>query len=292
MAMPLSMSPTISVLANSLPRGGPFLLGSALQLLGYQKYAGVECDNSIAAFNYLEAQKTLAGRQTQAGENMIGVSPFSPCYLEQTLVRKSLSHLAHNEYIPAHIPWSPALSGAMRGLNCRHIAILRDPRALLLSLLFDTHPMPRFLIKPFETMSAETQLALMLDGGSVPQSEMTLQAFHDVYLSMLSWQNAENCLIVRYEDLSGPKGGGSHQQQQEALQQIASFLDLPMHESMNSHEQLAMITDPSVPVFRTDQAAQWETNIDRTLVERVVDSCKPLAQAAGYGEIVLQGRKR
>lgn len=265
--------PTISVLANSLPRGGPFLLGSALQLLGYRKYAKVEDnaledDTSPSAFNYLEAKIALNGRKTQAGEGMVGISPFSPCHLEQSLVQDCLSRLANDEYIPAHIPWTPALPAALEESNCRHIMIIRDPRSLLLSLLFDTHPMPRFLIEPFASMSPETQLEFMLSGGKVPQSEMVLQPFVDVFNSMQAWQDSASCLIVRFEDLAGPQSGGSSQQQNDTLAKISAFLDLPIRAF--SDQQLETIKDPSIPTFRLDQMDSWNKVVSNRIIERVL----------------------
>lgn len=290
--------PTISVLANSLPRGGPFLLGSALHYLGYQKYIKAEDDHHLpAAFNYLEAQKALQHHTPKIGNDLIGISPFAPCYVESPLMADWLSKLQRNEYIPAHIPWSPALPAVTSEMRCRHIVILRDPRSLLLSLLFDTHPMPRFLIEPFAAMSPKEQLNFMLSGGEVPQSKMTLQAFTSVYRSMLKWQEAAGCLVVRYEDLCGPSGGGSHQQQWTVLQQMAAFLELPMLTTDDSStepmtklvtDRLAMISDPSVATFRTDQAAQWKKSVDERLIEQVIDTCQVLADEAGYGELLMQ----
>lgn len=266
------MNPTISVLANSLPRGGPFLLGSALQLIGYQQYTkaeghALEDDTSPAALNYLEAKKALNGRKTQAGEGMIGISPFSPCYLEQSLVQDCLRHLANDEYIPAHIPWSPALLAALEGSSCRHIMIIRDPRSLLLSLLFDTHPMPRFLIEPFAAMSPEAQLEFMLSGGKVPQSEMILKPFADVFHSMQAWQASSNCLTVHFEDLAGPQAGGSRQQQNDALAKIAAFLNLPTRSF--SDQQLEAIKDPSIATFQLDQMDRWNKVVSSRIIERV-----------------------
>lgn len=281
------MKPGVSVLANSLPRGGSFLLASALQLLGYHKYAGAEQYHTPAAFNYLEAKKALGDRQTRAGDQMIGVSPFAPCYLEQHLVHDWLGRLAKDEYIPAHIPWSPALPDALEGLQCRHIIILRDPRALLLSLLFDTHPMPRFLIEPFATLSPQAQLDFMLTGGEVPQAGMTLQPFAEVYRSMLAWQNAPDCLVVRYEALAGLTGGGSRERQLHCLQHMAAFLELPMDASLEQH--LDSISDPGLPAFRQDQVAEWQYTVGKPLVEQVMDACEPLAHAAGYEELPIAG---
>jgi len=276
------MNLAISVLANSLPRGGPFLLSSALRILGYRKYSGADVHGTPAAFNYLEAQKALQGRQTAPGDNMIGISPFAPCYVEQAMMRDWLSVLAGDEYIMAHIPWSSVLSSAMAGLACRHVTIIRDPRALLLSLLFDTHPMPRFLIESFVVLSPEEQLNFMLSGGDVPQAGLTLKSFAQMYRSMLAWLNAPDCLVVRFEDLAGSQGGGSREQQRDTVRQMAAFLGLPVDELVDS--KLSEIHDPSVATFRLDQMDDWENEVGRNIVEQVLAACGTLVCEAGYIE--------
>lgn len=269
-----------SVLANSLPRGGPFLLSSALAVLGYHKYAGATVNKTPAAFNYLEAKKALQGRVAHPGENMIAISPFAPCYVEQDLMHDWLGMLSDEEFMMAHIPYAPALSDAMENLNCRHIAIIRDPRSLLLSLLFDTHPMPRFLIEPFATMSPTEQLEFMLSGGEIPEADMTLQPFAQVYRSMLAWQNSDNCLLVRFEDLVGSPGGGSEERQRQTVEQMAVFLGLPFDGVKDG--ELAVITDPSVSVFRMDQMSHWTDEVGADVMERVQTACEDLVAEGNY----------
>ena len=126
----------------------------------------------------------------------------------------------------------------------------------------------------------------MLSGGEVPQAGLTLQPFADVYRSMLNWQDSPHCLIVRYEDLAGPRGGGSSEQQWQSLQAITDFLGLPLDTQLR--EQLDTITDPSVPVFRPDQSTNWHSTVDMTLIDRTMSECAELAQAAGYPERLIR----
>lgn len=45
------------VLANSLPRGGPFLLASALALLGYRRFAGTCVNDSLWHHQFYDVPK-------------------------------------------------------------------------------------------------------------------------------------------------------------------------------------------------------------------------------------------
>lgn len=274
------MRPEFSVLANSMPRGGPFLLTSALQLLGYRKYAGADRHGTPAAFNYQEAIKALQGRPGQPGEGMVGISPFAPCYVGQARMHEWLSVLAGDEYIMAHLPLSAALPVALQGLNCRHLVIIRDPRSLLLSLLFDTHPMPRFLIEPFAGLPHEQQLNFMLSGGTVPGSEMTLSGFAEVYRSMSAWLDRPDCLVVRFENLIGLNGGGSLERQQTELEKMAAFLELDIDTPI--YERLDTIDDTSLTLCRNGYRDNWETVVSNEIIERIAAVCEPLTVEAGY----------
>lgn len=274
------MPPKLGVIANSMPRGGPFLLTSALQLLGYRKYAGADKFGTPPAFNYQEALKALQGRPGQPGEGMVGVSPFAPCYVEQGRMREWLGVLAGDEYIMAHLPWSAALPAALQGLSCRHLAIIRDPRSLLLSLLFDTHPMPRFLIEPLAGLPHDEQLNFMLAGGTVPGSDMTLTGFAEAYRSMSAWLDNPDCLVVRFENLIGPKGGGSVERQQAELKKMASYLDLDI--DVQIYDSLDTIDDASLTVCRNGYKDNWESVVSKEIIERIAADCEPLALEAGY----------
>lgn len=267
------------VLANSLPRGGPHLLFSAISVLGYPKYAGYH--DFPKAFNYAEAKRVLAkSTPPSASTERIGISPFAPLYADLVSMQQWLEVVPLGHYIPAHIPWVPVLTPILADLDYRQFVIIRDPRALLLSLLFDTHVMPRFLIADFASRSPIEQLEFMMAGGEVFQAAVTLNGFADVYRSMLAWQNEPNCLLVRFEDLVGIRGGGSLEQQRDVIQKMASYLDLPLDDGV--YERLGEIEDLSVSMFRIDQIEDWASVVGGEIVARVMAYCEPLCREAGY----------
>lgn len=44
------------------------------------------------------------------------------------------------------------------------------------------------------------------------------------------WINSKNTLIIRYEDIIGPQGGGDHEKQKEAIRKILTHLDIDFSE--------------------------------------------------------------
>jgi hypothetical protein len=275
------------VLANSLPRGGPFLLASALDLLGYRRFAGTA--DTPRALNYQDAKNALAKEPPAAdpstalkasNSTTIGVSPFSPLNASPTIVQRWLTQVAVGEYIMGHMPWSAPLQDIMTDLNYRHIVILRDPRALLLALVFHAEVMPRFLAADFASLSPLQQVEKMWMGGTLDRAGMTLQPFATVYRSLLAWRNLSNTLLVHFEDLVSPQLGGSIAQQRQTLAQLAKFLDLGVQVNLPSQDN--QITDSTANTFSLTQRATWANNADGEAVAYVERQCASLAQEAGY----------
>jgi hypothetical protein len=267
------------LLANSLPRCGPFLLASALDLVGYCKFVGN--DHTPRALNYQEAKNALQKVAPAANlAETIGVSLFAPLFAPPTLVHQWLTAVTAGEYMMGHMPYSAPLQSVMASLDYRHLVILRDPRALLLALLFQDQLMPRFLAADFALLTPMQQVEKMWDGGYLPKANVTLQPFAAVYRSMLAWRGAPNCLEIRFEDLVGPQADGSIAQQQQALTQLAAFLDLPVDDALLA--RVDQIADPSAHTFSLAQRATWSQCVASEVVEYVEDNCVTLCQEAGY----------
>lgn len=267
------------VLANSLPRGGPFLLASALDLLGYRRFSGAA--NTPRALNYLEAKKALQqGVPAADTPDAIGVSLFAPLEASPATVQRWLTTVANGEYIMGHMPYSPRLQSVMADLQYRQVVIVRDPRALLLALICDEQVMPRFLAADFATLSPLQQVERMWEGGYLPQADVTIQPFAAVYRSMLAWRDQPATLLMRFEELIGPPGGGSLVQQQQALARLATFLGLSVDEAQMA--RVEQIADPSAHTFSLSQKALWPTRGAPEAVEFVEHRCAMLREEAGY----------
>lgn len=276
------MSQRYRVLANSLPRGGPFLLASALEGLNYEKYTGRA--GMPAAFNFRETKKALTNRQIASEDATIGVSLFAPWYIDSLTMHQWLAGVDEGEYMMGHVPWSPEVTSQLADLGYRHLIILRDPRTLLLALLFDEAVMPRFLRPNFAHLSPAEQFAFMWNGGYVSNADVTLQPFADTYRSMVAWKQDSTCLVVRFEDLVGVGGGGTLLRQQEAVEQIVAYLNYPPEQAADIANTVSAITDPTAYTFRIDQKASWPSAVNSATIELVMSSCELLCEEAGYDQ--------
>lgn len=269
------------LLANSFPKGGSTLLAETIELLSYKNH--IPTAGMPKAFNYKEARDALHNiRYTENIKEKVAISPFAPWYAECKKFRSWLNDVRPDHYIFGHLPWVPVLDSLIEELNFRHLVIIRDPRSILASLIFEGNITPRFLSADLESMSLSQRLAFMISGGYVLQADATIQSFTDSYISMLGWRNDKNCLVVRFEELVGEWGDNA---QREAAKKIASYLNVQFGENV-----LEILNRPTAPWrirFRVDQLSKWKDLMGEDDIDYILNCCEVVSQDAGYDQVKL-----
>jgi hypothetical protein len=233
--------------------------------------------------NYREAKNAVARYPSSEAlaQPMIPVGTLVPFQVAMPIFRQWLALMAPGRYILGHITWTTDLGPLLSELHFRHIAIIRDPRAVVASLLafiLDTRgmPKPHFLEADFKIRSSKEQLDLLLKGGYAEQAGLQIQSFADVYRAMLAWQHDPDCLLVRFEDLIGYQGGGNNEQQQLVMAQIAQYLGRPVTAPMPT------VYSATARTFRQGKIDGWKDSLDVGLVDYLAGYCEPLCCEAGY----------
>ncbi|MGV6808425.1 MAG: sulfotransferase domain-containing protein [bacterium] len=290
------------ILVNSLPKSGTHLLAKAIELLGFREHFSANtisgANHSAPMFlNYREAKDTLiqqhkpvehATFENLSARAAILVGTWSPISVETDWFNGWFNDIPAQRYIIGHLPFSPTLSQALRAQqSTRHVFIIRDPRAVLVSMLsfiLDTQKMPKphFLADDFRQLTQAQQLDLLLHGGYAPQAQLQIIPFSDIFQQMLAWQQDSHCCFMRFEALIGEQGGGSAQQQKQVMQQLATYLGYSS-EQYNSID-FSQIYNTQARTFRKGRVSGWQQGLPVDLVQRIEDYCRPLCQAAGYEE--------
>lgn len=283
------------VLINSLPKSGTHLLAKAIELFGYREHFDEQQLNdpdriTPIFFNYREVTNALAKRREQGiltaeNDQMIPVGTLTPVYADVPSFRYWLAAMPLARYILGHVSWTAALASVLDELDYYHFFIIRDPRAVvasLISFILDSRGMPRghFLQADFQLMSPTQRLEFILEGGYAPQADVEVRGFIDVYRAMFAWHKEPNCLFVRFEDLVGPQGGGSLERQKEVVKRIASHLGHPFDERISAEFQ--NVYSPSSRTFRKGSVDSWKRSLDAKSVERLNEYCRPICEEAGY----------
>jgi hypothetical protein len=277
--------PASRVLVNTLPKSGTHLLSKAVELLGYREHFD-HPDTAAATPMFLNYRETKNSVEKQnfsllATETMIPIGTLVPFQVAVPMVRQWLAAIAPSRYILGHITWTADLAPLLAELKFRHIAIIRDPRAVVASLLafiLDTRgmPKPHFLEADFKKLSRLEQLDLLLNGGYAPEAGLQIQSFAQVYRAMLAWQHEPNCLLVRFEDLIGEQGGGDEQRQQQTMVKIAQHLNCPVTAPMPT------VYNPSARTFRQGKIDSWKDSLAADSIDYLIDYCQPLCVEGGY----------
>ena len=281
------------IFINSLPKSGTHLLAKTVELFGYREHFADDAtlDNPARVtplfINYREVKEALAREQKQpavSADGAVAVGTLTPVYVAPATFGHWLDALAPGRYLLGHVMYSPALRPLLADLGYRHLFILRDPRAVVVSLLsfiLETRGMPRphFLRDDFREMTLQARLDFILEGGNAPRAGVTTQGFAAVYRALLDWEADPDCLVVRFEDMVGPQGGGSAERQRATIDRIATHLG---HRVDEVADQMAAIFDPTSRTFRAGQINGWQSELDAASLTHLNAYCAPLCQAAGY----------
>lgn len=277
------------VLVNSLPKSGTHLLAQAVDLLGFPEhpdaqYGGGPPTDLPPFLNYREVREALAGQGQSTippETETIRVGSLTPCPVPVSSLRTWLGALPAGHFILGHVLHSPALGPLLAELDYRQVFILRDPRAVVASLLafiLDTGRMPRrhFLEADLRALAPGERLNFILAGGYAPRAGVQVVGFAAVYRAALEWRESD-CLWLRYEDLVGERGGGSREAQRQAMERLAGHLGVAMDEA-----QLSELYNPAARTFRTGSIDGWRQALASAERDRLEAVCAPLCAEAGY----------
>lgn len=292
--MSLLNQPKGRVFINSLPKSGTHLLAKTVEIFGYREHfaddAALDDPDRVTPLfiNFREVKEALARegkKEAATAEGNVAVGTLTPVYVEPESFGRWLDAVQPERYLLGHVMYSPALRPLLAGLGYRHLFILRDPRAVVVSLLdfvLNTRGMPRphFLQADFREMSGPQRLAFLLDGGTASRAGVTTQSFAAVYRALLEWETDTDCTVVRFEDLVGAQGGGSLARQQAAVARIAARFGQPLAAVAG---QVSDIFDTGSRTFRAGQIDGWKDELDGESLAHLNDYCAPLCRAAGYG---------
>lgn len=136
-------------------------------------------------------------------------------------------------YIYSHFAYTPEFDNYLNKLKCRKFLMIRDPRAMVVSFA----NMVKHGFVPGESTDFELLLLDLIDGRRKNYIPWAVSRHHSYptiwdmgicqyYRTYLPFIGTDNCLMVRFEDLVGKKGGGSDIKQFETINKIAKHLNI------------------------------------------------------------------
>jgi hypothetical protein len=247
------------VFANSMPKAGTHLQERMFDLLGYRL-------SSILELGPSSGQATLSDNQI-------------------ALVSRRLRRLRAGCSIRAHAFHFPELERHIIGNEVKTITIVRDPRDVCVSDAFYVAGTPGHRLHAhYRGLDESGRIMASIIGvksGALDGAAASL-SIAEHYRRFLPWLERGPGIVVRFEDLVGPRGGGSDAAQVKAADDIVEYLGLDMETAEIERVRGDIFWEGS-STFRKGQIGSWTDHFTPDHTSAFEDSFGDLLQSFGYG---------
>lgn len=139
-----------------------------------------------------------------------------------------LRSVPNGAFATAHAPHSAFLARLLATLDMRQVLLVRDPRDVVVSYLHfatthEWHHHHAYLNGAYD--DDDERLLALIEGFPGCEGVERRPSIGDVFDRYLPWLDDPQTVVVRFEDLIGPQGGGSQERQHDAVRRVASHLD-------------------------------------------------------------------
>ncbi len=214
------------IFINSLPKSGTNLLAKLVESLGYQySKKSIALSSQIGRY---ESIKRLTRSACWRGSN-ISVGLEINASVSSAWLERYLDHVPEDYYVTGHSAYSEHLQDILNVYGYKTIQVIRNPYDVILSYAKyfveeknDYYP----TYKTLKNLSLRDRIHLIAEGGMLTDSPYYMRSIREVLRSQEGWFESPLVLPVKFEDLVGPKGGGSHEKQKETIKKICLYLGL------------------------------------------------------------------
>jgi hypothetical protein len=189
------------VLLTTIPKCGKNVLVSFLSGLGLTRQHGGT--DGFEAATHVQARWYIQQHGDPAHHDPQGFLSWTAPAFERVL--DGLAAMPDNTYLHGHFVFDAELHRRTREAGISIVFLYRDPRAALPSLahfLLDRNE-PATLARRLPSRDLGAALRFLVDG------DAEAPPFADFYTPYEGWKDAEDVIVVRFEDIIGPRGGGS-----------------------------------------------------------------------------------
>ena len=181
--------------------------------------------------------------------------------------KKQLSHGQNGQIISAHLYWSKALSDF---LDHKEILMIRDLRDVCVSSAHYCAKDKRHrLYNYFNSLGNwSEQLSAAIKGidASKLADRVRSKSIAEHVEGYVPWVHDRRCLVIKFEDLVGAKGGGGAENQINAIRGIASHIGLDLSDDKVNEIAVNSFTNKT-KTFRKGQIGGWRDEFSDENIE-------------------------
>lgn len=188
-------------------------------------------------------------------------------------------------FIQMHAHPNPQQVDSLRRLGYKVIFLIRDPRDQAVSLFFFIQQKHWSLgalngdREPYKSLSSDDKLDEIITGSRTGCSGV--QKLFARYVPW-AWQGPDFVLTIRFEDLVGEEGGGTRQNQLDAVTKIAKFLRMPISAQAIEQRSQGLFGKPGEKTFRKGQIGEWRKYFKFRHRHEMVERFGDLMKEFGY----------
>ncbi len=182
-----------------------------------------------------------------------------------------LSNLTAQTVLVSHVPCTHDFSSPIRKHHAKALFIYRDPRDQLVSYAHyirnnNCSQVPHQAWPMAKNMSFNEIINSLITEKKLYHFFPGITGVDEFYKALMPWVNFKGCLVIRFEDLIGPQGGGSQEVQYATIKAIAHYLDIaPLPEEKIRYVMSNLFGGGSA--FRLGQIGSWKTTFNKQQVE-------------------------
>ncbi len=263
--------PPPRVLLNGPGKSGTHLLSDCLSLMPKMMFSG----------RHFALSEFFCARGG-ASDPRFGEPTSSPPLNVERLGRY-LGRCPRGMFVTAHARFHPDFSDLLEELRFKHVLLLRDPRDVAVShafyMLRDVlHQHHEYYTKKLK--SAEERLMASIRGFE-ENAETYLPPIGESFGAYLPWTHDPSTLVVRFEELIGPQGGGDAEKQLEQIKRIGRFVERPLHREEAARIARSMYGKGSL-TFRKGRTGDWRDHFTEAHKRAFKDTAGELLIELGY----------
>lgn len=166
-----------------------------------------------------------------------------------------LTSLSETEFWVTHLFYTQEYAAFLHKKDCVKFFIYRDPRDQVVSFAFymlaNLQAWPRAA-----TMSFDELLLDIITNGSTFDNHPPAKGVAQLYKAYLPWLHEKDVLSIRFEDLVGPRGGGSAHAQLATIYKIGQRLGLDL--TFTQYDEIAHKLFGGTGTFREGKIGAWK----------------------------------
>lgn len=204
------------------------------------------------------------------------------CRIAAARARADIRRTKDRHYLMGHAMHHHRVAAEFADAGMPVVTMVRDPRAIAASAVryFEENRLRQRDIAGMGLDRREELAQYMIDGGRHFGATDGMAPLQERCRQFIGWRQDPNCLVVKFDDLIGARGGGSDEQQFATISRILAFTGA---DALTSAEKItAGLYSADSHTFSVGKVRSWESVLTSEQIAQVEEQCADSFAAFDY----------